>query len=80
MLFNSLEIVSFIEEGSISLSLQDSVLSSAYKVNLKNGLDFLKSLIKIKNKRGPRIEPWGIPWLTVLTVEYLPFTDTYYDL
>ena len=44
------------------LNLQESVLSSAYKVNLKNLLDLWKSAIKQINNNGPSIEPCGTPW------------------
>ena len=32
-----------------------------------------RSLIKIQKKRGPRIEPWGIPYQIMPSVEYSPF-------
>ena len=52
-------------EGVASfLNLQESVLSSANKVNLKKLEQFGKSLIKIRKSSGPRIEPWGTPQST----------------
>ena len=32
------------------------------------------SLIKMQNKRGPRIDPWGTPFVTDVYWEYVPFT------
>ncbi len=32
-----------------------------------------RSLIKIQKRRGPRIEPWGIPYRIMPSVEYSPF-------
>ena len=39
----------------------DNVLSSANRVNLKNGVHCGKSLIWTRNSNGPKIEPCGTP-------------------
>ena len=41
------------------------MVSSAYKSTAADCLSTNgKSLMKIKNNNGPRIEPWGIPHVT----------------
>ena len=47
--------------GGMLLNLQVSVLSSANKVDLKKLVQFGKSLINIRKRRGPKIDPWGTP-------------------
>ena len=36
----------------------------------------LKSLICNRNKRGPRVEPWGTPHVTLAREESKPFNET----
>ena len=36
-----------------------------------------KSLIKMQNRSGPRIDPWGTPLVTDISWEYVPFTSTH---
>ena len=35
-----------------------------------------RSLIKMQNKRGPRIDPWSTPLVRDVSWEYVPFTST----
>ena len=53
------------------------VLSSANKVKLKKGLHFGKSLMWMRNKSGPNIEPWGTPTVIGAGSEVLLLTDVY---
>ena len=39
-----------------------------------------KSLIKIKNNRGPRTDPWGKPWVAGLRSERQLATETNWEL
>ena len=66
-----------IKSGSVLLNLQERVLSSAKSVNLKKELDFGKSLMKIKNSEGPKMDPWVTPWVKGRSVEFIEFIDTY---
>ena len=53
-------------ESSISIvdgSVEKMFVSSANKMYFKLGDAFSKSLIKIKNSRGPKTDPWGTPFL-----------------
>ena len=36
-----------------------------------------KSLIKMQNRSGPRIDPWGTPLVIDVSWEYVPFTSTH---
>ena len=36
-----------------------------------------KSLIKMPNRKGPRIDPWGTPHVIDVAWEYVPFTSTH---
>ena len=36
-----------------------------------------KSLMYIKNNNGPRVEPWGVPALTLVHEEDYPFNTTF---
>ena len=36
-----------------------------------------KSLIKMPNSKGPRIDPWGTPHVIDVSWEYVPFTSTH---
>ena len=38
------------------------------------------SLIYIMNKRGPNIEPWGIPHEIVLAIDFFSLISTYCPL
>ena len=40
-------------------------------------IDFGKSLIKIKNRRGPSTVPWGMPDIKHCVFELLPLTQTH---
>ena len=60
-LLSSREIRLAIFSESALLNLHDRVLSSAYNVNLKNGLQLGKSLMNIRKRRGPKIDPCGTP-------------------
>ena len=37
------------------------VVSSAKRIKLKSVLAFTKSLMYVRKRRGPRIDPWGTP-------------------
>merc|ERR1712074_388886 len=39
-----------------------------------------KSFIYNRNKRGPRIDPWGTPVATICFFDFCPFTKTYWFL
>ena len=57
---------------TISCSFEDSkniFVSSANKKNLSLFDIFGKSLIYIRNKSGPRTEPWGTPHVIYLVSE-----------
>ena len=41
-------------------------VSSAKRIGMKFSETWGKSLIYTKKSKGPRIDPWGIPYLTVL--------------
>ena len=58
----------------------ESVLSSAYGMYLNWLEHFVISFMKIKNRRGPKIDPCGTPdWIT-LGFESTLFIDTYCSL
>ena len=46
------------------------------RVDLKKNLDFGNSLIKIKNRKGPKIDPWDTPWDTRRSVEFVELMET----
>jgi hypothetical protein len=48
------------------LSTISTFVSSAYRINFAPWIFNSRSLIYIKNKRGPRIEPCGIPYEVAL--------------
>ena len=52
--------------------LQNNVVSSAYIKMLKILLTVGRSLIYIKNSRGPRTEPWGTPVVIGSFFEEIP--------
>ena len=62
--------------SSLDLMKLMSVTSSAYRMEV---LDISKviSSMKMMNRRGPRIEPWGTPALMNLVLEDLPFKMTF---
>ena len=69
LLFNRLA------ESVIILTAENSGVSSAKSLTLElKPLD--KSLIQIKNSKGPRIDPWGTPALTFAHEECWPFNTT----
>ena len=51
---------------NVLLKLQVKGLLSVKLVSMKKVEQFGKSLINIKTRRGPRIEPWGVPVLIEL--------------
>ena len=64
--------------SSLDLMKLMSVTSSAYRMEV---LDISKviSSMKMMNRRGPRIEPWGTPALMNLVLEDLPFKMTFIE-
>ena len=54
-------------------------LSSANKSHCTDGRirHTGRSLIKMQNKREPRIDPWGTPLVIDVSWEYVPFTSTH---
>ena len=48
-----------------------NVVSSANK-RVKNSVALGKSFIKIKNKSGPKTEPWGTPQVTLVLFDSTP--------
>ena len=59
----------------ISWTTQNRGISSANSLGFEIKLSE-RSLINIKKKRGPRIDPWGTPALTLAHEEYWPFKTT----
>ena len=49
-------------------------VSSANKINFKTEDEYIKSLMNTKNNRGPRVDPWGTPWVMGARVETQSFT------
>ena len=58
---------------------QVTVLSSANSVNFKKLLQFGRSLINKRNKRGPKIDPCGTPWVILDFLEFTLFTDMFWS-
>ena len=58
-----------------TLTVENRVLSSANNLGLLWRLSD-KSLMYMRNKSGPNIEPWGIPALTLAQVELWPLRIT----
>ena len=50
-----------INSGWSESNLQDKVLSSANRINLKNGLESERSFINNRKRIGPKIETCGSP-------------------
>ena len=66
---NSLFIISDTDFGSEQLTIELRVLSSAYRINLKILLAWFMSLMQIKKRRGPRIDPCGTPVIIVVVFD-----------
>ena len=59
------------------LKFQERVLSSENKVGMKKKIELLgKTLMKMRNKRGPVIEPWGTSQSTGQHSVVRLFSDT----
>ena len=58
----------------------DSVLSSAYNMYLKADEQYGRSLINIRNNRGPRTKPCETPWCTSSTLDETPLTTVHWDI
>ena len=77
--FNSL-FISSAESITLSHGIQvESVPSSAYRMYL-NWLEHFVIFMKIKNRRGPKIDPCGTPHWITQGVESTFFIDTYCSL
>ena len=78
--FNSL-FISSAESITLSHGTQvESVLSSAYRMYLNFLEHFVISFMKIKNRRGLKIDPCGTPHSITLAFESRLFIDTYCSL
>jgi len=75
--FNSFSRVCLTSFSSKLSNLHVRVESSANKLNLKKSLQLGKSLIKIRNRRGPKIDPCGTPCDKGRIDEEVLFTETY---
>ena len=65
--------------STIRLPDADMVASYAYSIVLIRLINSGISLIKIKNKRGPKIDPCGIPELIACGCDNVLLTDTRCD-
>ena len=54
-------------------------MSSANK-SVKNSVALGRSLMKIKNSKGPRTEPCGTPQIIVFLSDFIPSMQTNYSL
>ena len=78
--FNSV-LISSAESIALSHGTQvESVLSSASRMYLNWLEHFVISFMKIKNRRGPKIGPWGTPHWITLGFDPTLFIDTYCSL
>ena len=77
----SMEIIASVVKSFNSCSCDSatllSVLSSAYPWGLVLTIKENMSLIKILNKTGPKIDPWGTPANNVSNLLYVPFIFTH---
>ena len=62
------------------LSEFSRLVSSAYKIYLKNMLTSGMSFMYIRKRTGPNIDPCGTPVEIVNTFDVMPFISTYCDL
>ena len=59
------------------LSEQSWKVVSSAKSKVKNLVEFGRSLMNIKNRRGPKTLPCGTPHVIVRGFEFLPLIETY---
>ena len=67
-------------EFNYILSKFSRLVSSAYKIHLKNMLTSGMSCMYIRKRSGPNIDPCGTPVEIVNTFDVMPFISTYCDL
>ena len=62
------------------LSVFSKLVSSAYKINIKNVLTSGRSIMYIRKRSGPNINPCGTPVEIANTFDVMPFISTYCDI
>ena len=72
--FSSL--LTFLVSNAKSSDSQQILVSSAKRKKEKNFDEFGKSLMQIRNKSGPKTDPWGTPQDMSHREEEWPFTET----
>ena len=79
--YTLLKSVSVVSIACLSVSaLYVTVESSANCVRKNRSEICIMSLIYIKKRSGPRVDPWGTPMFTVFVSEFFPFICTKYFL
>ena len=58
----------------------NTFVSSANRTDKKEFDTVAKSLLYIKNNKGPRINPWGTPQVIFTFVDFIELYATYCDL
>ena len=61
---------------SSSLCVTRNILVSSANMKMELDTTYGKSLINIKNRKGPKTDPWWTPLVTGIVLDFLPLSTT----